>query len=75
MPLTREQLEIEAQNLPRDECVRLAEALIASLEEDVGVEREWKEEIQRRVAELESAVVETIPAEQVFAEMDELLNT
>lgn len=73
MPLTREQLEIEARNLPRDERARLAEALIASLDQDAEIARAWQEEIRRRVAELESGTVETIPAEQVFAEVDELL--
>ena len=74
MPLTREQLEIEARNLPRDERARLAEALIASLDQDAEIARAWQEEIRRRVAELESGTVDTIPAEQVFAEVDERMS-
>lgn len=31
------------------------------------VEREWEEEIRRRVADMESGAVEFIPAEEVFA--------
>ena len=73
MPLTREQLEVEARHLPRDERARLAEALIASLDEETEVERAWRVEIRRRVEELESGAVKTIPAEEVFAELDELL--
>lgn len=73
MPLTREQLEVEARHLPRDERARLAEALIASLDEEAEVERAWSVEIRRRVEELESGAVKTISAEEVFAELDELL--
>ena len=73
MPLTREQLEVQARDLPRDERARLAEALIASLDEEAEVDRAWRAEILRRVEELESGTVETIPAQEVFAELDELL--
>ena len=71
--LTREQLEVEALHLPRDERARLAEALISSLDEESEVERAWNAEIRRRVAELDAGTVETIPAEQVFAELNALL--
>jgi putative addiction module component (TIGR02574 family) len=74
MPLTREQLENEAQNLPRDERARLAEALIASLDEEAEIERAWLAEAERRAAELDSGAVEGIPADQVFAELEELLD-
>ncbi len=74
MPLTREQLEIEARNLPRDERARLAEALIASLDQNAEIARAWQEEIRRRVAELESGTVDTIAAEQVFAEVYERMS-
>lgn len=72
-PVTREQLEVEALNLPRDERARLAEALISSLDEEAEIELAWQEEIKRRVAELDAGTVKTIPAEQVFAELDALL--
>ena len=74
MPLTREQLEVEAQKLPRDERARLAEALIASLDEEAEIERAWYDEAERRAAELDSGAVEGIPAEQVFAELDTIVN-
>ena len=74
MPLTREQLENEAQNLPRDERARLAEALIASLDEEAEIERAWLAEAERRAAELDSGAVEGIPADQVFAELEALLD-
>ena len=71
--MTREQLEVAALHLPRDERARLAEALISSLDEESEVERAWNVEIRRRVAELDAGTVETIPAEQVFAELNALL--
>ncbi len=73
MPRTREQLEVEARSLPREERARLAEALIASLDEDSEIERQWAAEAERRAAELDAGAVHTIPADQVFAELDELL--
>ena len=68
MPRTREQLENEAQSLPREERARLAEALIASLDEEAEMERAWLAEAERRAAELDSGAVESIPAEGVFSE-------
>ncbi len=74
MPLTREQLENEAQSLPREERARLAEALIASLDEEAEMERAWLAEAERRAAELDSGAVQSIPAEEVFSELDSLVN-
>jgi putative addiction module component (TIGR02574 family) len=72
MAITREQLEAEARRLPKEERARLAEALIASLDEEAEVEQAWVEEIRRRVAELRSGDVVPIPADEVFAELDDL---
>ena len=72
-PVTRERLEVEARSLPREERARLAEALLASLEEEAEIEQAWREEIRRRSAELDAGTVEAIPAERVFAEIDEIL--
>ncbi len=72
-PITRERLEVEARSLPGEERARLAEALLASLEEEAEMERAWREEIDRRAAELDSDAVQAVPAEQVFAAIDEIL--
>jgi putative addiction module component (TIGR02574 family) len=72
-PITRERLEVEARSLPREERARLAEALLASLEEEAEMERAWREEIDRRTAELDSGAVQAVPAKQVFAAIDEIL--
>lgn len=67
-----ETVESAALQLPRAERTRLAERLIASLEEDTEVEQAWAEEIRRRVEELRTGGVEPIPGEQVFAELKSL---
>ncbi|RJP33667.1 MAG: addiction module antitoxin RelB [Candidatus Omnitrophota bacterium] len=58
--------------LTRAERARLAERLIASLDEDVEIEQVWAEEVRRRVEELQSGAVQSIPGEQVFAELKDL---
>jgi putative addiction module component (TIGR02574 family) len=73
MAMMREQVEAEARRLPREERARLAEALIASLDEEAEIERAWSAEIARRVQELQSGAVTSIPAGEVFAELEGLL--
>jgi putative addiction module component (TIGR02574 family) len=53
----------EAMSLPEDERADLAAALIESLDgtADEGVEEAWAQEIERRVHEVESGAVETVP--------------
>jgi putative addiction module component (TIGR02574 family) len=67
-----EQVESAAMQLPRAERARLAERLIASLDEEARVEQAWAVEIERRVAELRSGKVQPVPGEQVFEELSAL---
>ena len=74
MGLPLKQVEAEALELPPQERAQLVRRLIASLDEEAGVdpdavERAWGEEIARRMAELEAGTAELIPAEEVFAEL------
>ncbi len=64
--MTPDQLEQELLKLPAPERARLAERLIASLEEDSEVEAAWLAEVHRRDAELQSGVVESIPVEDAL---------
>lgn len=73
MAMMREQVEAAVQRLPREERARLAEVLIASLDEETEIEQAWSVEIARRVQELQSGAVTSIPAEEVFAELEGLL--
>lgn len=67
-----EQLESAALHLPRSDRARLAERLLASLDEDAEIELAWAEEVRRRVEEVRSGAVETIPGEEVFRELESL---
>jgi putative addiction module component (TIGR02574 family) len=74
MALPLKKLEAEALELSRQERSQLAHRLIVSLDEEAPddpaeVAQAWADEIQRRVAHLESGNAELIPAEQVFAEL------
>lgn len=62
------QLESKALKLPRKNRARLAQRLISSLDQetDVDAEKLWREEAERRLAELKSGKVTGIPAERVI---------
>ncbi len=60
--------------MPRQERAALAEALIDSLDEEAEIEQAWNVEISRRLEELRSGNVTTVPAGEVLAELDGLLD-
>jgi putative addiction module component (TIGR02574 family) len=62
----------EAMRLEPRERASLIRLLIESLdaETDEGVEDAWRIEIERRMAELDSGAVETIPWEEVRARLE-----
>lgn len=64
------ELSQRARALPPEERAKLAEELLASLQEDADpeVEADGDEEIRRRVDEVERGVAKLVPAEEVFAE-------
>ena len=61
----------EAAELSEQDRATLASLLIESLDpkSDPGVEQAWADEIARRVAELDTGTVQTIPWEQVREEL------
>ena len=61
-------LEAKALKLPAEERARLAERLIASLDQQADADSEefWLREAERRLAELESGAVAAISAERVI---------
>jgi putative addiction module component (TIGR02574 family) len=63
------EIEREIRALEPDDQEHLLRALLEELDgpPDPGVERAWLDEAQRRSRELDAGVVETIPAEEVFA--------
>jgi len=64
--MTTEQIEQELMKLPGADRARLAERLIASLDEDAEVERAWIAEVRRRDEELVSGAAEAIPLEDAL---------
>jgi putative addiction module component (TIGR02574 family) len=63
------EIEKEIRALEPDDQEHLLRALLEELDgpADPDVERAWLAEAQRRSQELDSGVVETFPAEEVFA--------
>ena len=70
-----EELSRKARALPPEDRARLAEELLASLHDhpDPEIEAAWDEEIRRRIAEIESGTAKLIPADEVFAEIRQML--
>jgi putative addiction module component (TIGR02574 family) len=65
-----EDLVQRARALSPQDRARLAEELLASLDEesDSDAEAAWEQEIGRRVEDIKAGRAQLIPAEQVFAE-------
>lgn len=70
-----EELSQKARALPPEDRARLAEELLESLHEnrDSEIEAAWDEEIRRRIEEIEAGKAKLISAEEVFAEIRQLL--
>ncbi len=64
--MTIDQLEAEALKLSEDERARLAQRLIASLDEDADLVGAWYDEAERRLRQLQSGTADEIAAEEVF---------
>ena len=62
-----EKLEAEALKLAPGQRAALAQRLLASLEEDAEIEDAWAQEVERRIAEVESGAVQLIPIEEALA--------
>lgn len=67
--MSTEQIERELLRLPASERARLAARLIASLDEDAGVDRAWAEEVRRRDQELDSGAVQALPLEDSLRDL------
>ena len=79
MPATLEQVTEEVRELSPQDREQLLARLIRDLEpaENVSpdeIERAWDKEIARRLEEIDSGKVKTIPAEEVFARIQAKLD-
>ena len=73
-----EKIEIEALQLSPKERGELIHRLIVSLESEPedspeAIAKAWDEEIARRVADMEAGKTVWIPAEEVFARLDAII--
>ena len=60
-----------AESLPIDMKIELVDRLLDSMYPRAKeIDEQWKAEIERRVEEVRSGKVKTIPGEQVFAELE-----
>lgn len=66
-------IEAQALKLNTSERARLAQRLIASLDQDAEIEEAWAVEVERRIAEIESGRVQMIPAQDAIARARESL--
>lgn len=63
-----QRLEAAVLSLPLAERARLAERLLASLDEPTEIEEAWAAEVKQRLEALDRGEIELIPAEQVMEE-------
>ena len=61
-------LEAEVLKLVSADRALLAEHLIASIDEDNEIESAWADEVERRVAEVESGVIVGMSFEEVITQ-------
>jgi len=69
MALTYKEIISEAMKLPPQERADLADRLWISVDTPQAVADAWDAEIERRVAQLDAGEVDTVPFEQVIAEL------
>ena len=68
--LSYQRLEEEVLHLPRSDRSLLASRLLESLEEDAHeLSPEWREELQRRVADIDAGKAKLVPAEDLWKEI------
>jgi len=71
MHMTVEQIAEEAMALPSEARALLADRLVESLDpaEDGLIRQLWMREARRRIDEVRSGSVKTIPADEAFAQV------
>jgi len=71
MEIDHQTLTNHALSLPEEKRAALAASLIQSLDAavDQDAEESWKEEVAKRVAEIDQGNVEMIPWDEVIAKM------
>jgi len=80
MPIPLQDIEAQALQLPLGERGRLVERLLQSLESESddtpeNIAKAWEEEIARRIEQMDAGLTESIPYEQVRAEMRAMIDS
>ena len=73
MIATLDSLFAEALALPDDTRLQLVERLIPTIQSEPSLEEEQIQEVHRRMDDVRSGRVKTIPGEQVFREIEQSL--
>lgn len=70
-----EMIVAEAVQLPPDQRLVLAHKILTSIEPEASLETDsaWDSEIRDRIARYDAGNVKSIPASEVFAEVDQRL--
>lgn len=73
MAISFEQIEQQARQLKADDRARFAESMLESVQAPVEeVEAEWKKEVEARLEAYEYGKMQSVSAEDVFAEAKKL---
>ena len=75
MPMSVEQIVSEARRLPREQAAELFDRLLveAVATPDPEVDAAWKQEIRRRIAEIESGGESGVDGDKVMAELRQIV--
>jgi putative addiction module component (TIGR02574 family) len=65
-------LEAQALQLPAALRARLAERLLASLDDDAEIDTAWRAEAERRVDEVEAGAADSIALDDILRELKHL---
>lgn len=66
-PVPYEKVKDDALHLPLEDRSRLASRLLESLDDEDDVSPEWKDEIDRRLQEIDEGTAVMVPHEEVMA--------
>lgn len=77
MSETVDSIFAEAVQLPADQRFTLAHRILSSVEPEssAAMDAAWDREIRGRIARYDAGLVRTIPASEVFAELDQRLGS
>jgi putative addiction module component (TIGR02574 family) len=68
-----ERIEAELLDLPTEDRARIAERLIASLDQDAESDTAWRAEVERRLADLDGGTVGTVSLDETISEIERSL--